>query len=205
MWWAYVLVFIFTMIVDCTPLPLPPAFTVMILMQNVFHLQIWPVIILGVIGSAIGRYLFSLYIGRFSAAVLKPEKVDDIHFLGEQLNATLLRAQVFTFIYTLLPISSTPLFVTAGIAQIHPMRLLPAFIAGKFISDAAAVFMGNYVVENAHELFSLDTSPRSLIALVVYILILLALLFVDWRSSLMEKKVRINARILKKRKKGSER
>jgi len=199
MWWAYVLVFLGTIIVDCTPLPLPPAFTLMILLQNVFHLQIWPVIILGVIGSALGRYLFSLYIGRLSDRVLKPDKVSDIHFLGERLSSTRLRSHVFTLIYTLLPISSTPLFVTTGIARVNPMRVLPAFMVGKFISDAIAVFMGNYVVTNSKELLSWDASPKTMITLVAYVLLLLALLFVDWRSSLMEKRLRIRFNVWKRR------
>jgi membrane protein DedA with SNARE-associated domain len=198
MWWAYVLVFLGTIIVDCTPLPLPPAFTLMILLQNLFHLDIWPVIILGVIGSALGRYLFSLYIGRLSGMVLKPEKLNDIHFLGEKLNSTPLRSFVFTLLYTLLPISSTPLFVTSGIARVHPKRVLPAFMVGKFISDAVAVFMGNYVVQNSNELLSWDASPKTMITLVVYVLLLLALLFVDWRSSLMEKRLRVKFNVWKR-------
>jgi membrane protein YqaA with SNARE-associated domain len=200
MWWAYLLVFLGTIIVDCTPLPLPPAFTLMILLQNVFHLEIWPVIILGVIGSALGRYFFSLYIARLSTMVLKPEKVNDIHYLGDKMNASLIRSQVFTLLYTLLPISSTPLFITAGIARVHPMRVLPAFMVGKFISDAVAVFMGNYVVQNSDKLLSWSASPKTMITLVVYILLLLALLFIDWRSSLMEKRLRMKFNVWKRRK-----
>ena len=191
MWWAYLLVFVGTMIVDCTPLPLPPAFTLMIFLQSFFHLSIWPVIILGVLGSALGRYLFSLYIARLSNMVLKPDKVNDIHFLGDKLNSSLLRSQVFTLLYTLMPISSTPLFITAGIARMHPLRVLPAFMVGKFISDAIAVFMGDYVVRNSSELLSWSASPKTMITLVAYALLLLALLFIDWRSSLMEKRIRI--------------
>jgi membrane protein DedA with SNARE-associated domain len=198
MWWAYLLVFLGTIIVDCTPLPLPPAFTLMILLQNLFHLDIWPVIILGVIGSALGRYLFSLYIGRLSNWVLKPEKVNDIHYLGNKLNASMFRSQAFTLLYTLLPISSTPLFITAGIARMHPKRILPAFMVGKFISDAVAVHMGNYVVKNSRSLFSWDASPRTMVTLILYILLLLALLFIDWRSSLMEKRLRMKFNIWKK-------
>ena len=199
MWWAYLLVFVGTIIVDCTPLPLPPAFTLMILLQNVFHLDIWPVIILGVIGSALGRYFFSLYIARLSNMVLKPEKVNDIHFLGDKLNASFLRSQVFTLLYTLLPISSTPLFITAGIAKMHPMRVLPAFMVGKFVSDALAVYMGNYVVQNSNELLSWDASPKTMITLIAYVLLLLALLFIDWRSSLMEKRLRMKFNVWKRR------
>ncbi len=64
MLWPYVLVFLGTILVDITPLPLPPAFTVMIFLQVLFGLPILPVLIIGVIGSAIGRWILSVYIAR---------------------------------------------------------------------------------------------------------------------------------------------
>ena len=47
MWWHYALVFICSMAVDIVPFPLPPAFTVMIVLQIVFKLNIWVVIVTG--------------------------------------------------------------------------------------------------------------------------------------------------------------
>jgi hypothetical protein len=36
MWWQYVMVFLGAVLMDITPLPLPPAFTIMILLQIMF-------------------------------------------------------------------------------------------------------------------------------------------------------------------------
>jgi membrane protein YqaA with SNARE-associated domain len=200
MWWAYLLVFLGTMIVDLTPLPLPPAFTLMILLQSVFHLDIWPVIALGVIGSAVGRYLFSLYIGRLSDRVLMPEKVKDIQYLGGKLGGSALRSQGFTLFYTLLPVSSTPLFVTAGIARLRPLHIIPAFMVGKFVSDALAVHMGHFVITNSRNLATWNLSPETLFGLVAYALLLMALLFIDWRTLLMHKKLRLKFQVWAARK-----
>ncbi len=200
MWWAYLLVFLGTLVVDLTPLPLPPAFTLMILLQVVFHLDIWPVIFLGVAGSAMGRYFFSLYIGRLSGKVLKAEKIKDIEFLGGKLNASGLRTQGFTLLYTLLPISSTPLFVTAGIARLNPLNIIPAFVIGKFVSDALAVGMGNYAINNSADIWTGDGSPKAVVALLVYLVLILALLFIDWRTWLVQKKLRFKFKIWRKNK-----
>jgi membrane protein YqaA with SNARE-associated domain len=198
MWWAYALVFFGAIIVDITPLPLPPAFTLMIILQASFNLAIWPVIILGVAGSAIGRYLFSLYIPHLSAQVLKPEKIEDIRYLGNKINTSSLRSQLFTLGYTLLPISSTPLFITAGIARLKPVYIIPAFIVGKTISDSIAVMMGKYAVKNTDSLLSGMYSVESVLALLVFIVLILALMFIDWRTWIMHSKIKLRFKIWKK-------
>ena len=48
------------MIVDIVPLPLPPAFVVMIFLQIEFNLNVWLVIVIGVAGSILGRYILTL-------------------------------------------------------------------------------------------------------------------------------------------------
>lgn len=199
MWWAYLLVFICAMIVDITPLPLPPAFTVMIIFQAVFNLAIWPVVILGVAGSALGRYVLSLYIPRIAGRLLNDEKITDIRFLSSKINANGLRSQLFTLAYTLLPISSTPLFITAGIARLKPYYIIPAFIVGKFVSDSIAVIMGKYAIENSQSIFTDTFSLKSITAFLIYLVLIMAVLFIDWRKVILTRKIKLMFRVWKKR------
>lgn len=200
MWWPYLLVFFAAVLVDITPVPLPPAFTVMIMIQAIFNLSIWPVIILGVAGSAIGRYILSLYISDVAGKLLDHEKITDIKFLGDKISVTGVRSQLFTLAYTLLPISSTPLFITAGIAKLKPLFIIPAFIVGKFISDSIAVIMGKYAIDNSQSIFSDIFSLKSLSAILIYLLLLMAVLFIDWRKMLLYNTVQFKFKIWKKRK-----
>src|SRR5436190_12915305 len=85
MWWQYLLVFFGAVLMDITPLPLPPAFTIMILFQIMFGLSVWPVIIIGVLGSILGRYILTLYIPLVSSRIFKKSKNEDIEFLGNKL------------------------------------------------------------------------------------------------------------------------
>ena len=61
MWWQYLMVFAGALLLDIVPFPFPPAFTIMILLQITFHLNVWLVIIVGVAGSVLGRYILILY------------------------------------------------------------------------------------------------------------------------------------------------
>jgi len=81
MWWQYILVFLGTMLVDIVPLPLPPAFTVMIFFQIYYKLNIWPVIVIGVAGSIAGRTILSLYVSRLSDHIFSVAKNEDVRFL----------------------------------------------------------------------------------------------------------------------------
>jgi membrane protein DedA with SNARE-associated domain len=195
MWWQYAFVFLAAVLVDITPLPLPPAFTVMILLQIIFNLHIWPVIIVGVTGSIIGRLILTLYIPTVADRIFRQDKNDDIRFLGNKLKTKGWKSQLFILFYTLMPLPSTPLFVAGGIARMKPYFIIPAFTAGKFISDSVAVFMGKYAAENAETILNGLLSWKSIVGVSLGLLLLAALIFIDWRSLLREKKFRLRFNI----------
>lgn len=197
MWIEYLLVFLSAMVVDISPLPLPPAFTVMIFFQIYFHLPIWPVIIAGVAGSILGRYILTLYIPGLSGKIFKQSKNDDVRFLGDQMKNRQWKSQLFVLVYTLMPLPSTPLFIAAGMAKLKPLYIIPAFIVGKVCSDATAVFIGKHVKENIDGLLQGLLSWKSVIGLILGLFFLSALLFINWRSLIVEKKLRVKFNIWK--------
>src|SRR5437868_735029 len=110
MWWKYLLVFIGALIIDVSPIPLPPAFTIMIFLQIKFHLEIWLVIVIGVVGSILGRYILTLYIPKVSDGIFKQAKNEDVQFLGSKLREKGVKSQLFIILYSLMPLPTTPLF-----------------------------------------------------------------------------------------------
>ena len=175
-------------IVDVSPLPLPPAFTVMVFFQIKFHLPIWPVIIIGVIGSITGRYILTLYIPVISGRIFKKAKIEDLEFLGNKMKSKKWQSQFFIFLYTLMPLPSTPLFIAAGMAKIKPMHIIPAFVLGKFISDSIAVFTGKYAAENTDNLLHGLLSWKSISGFLIGLLLIFSLVFLDWRALIQKKK-----------------
>ncbi len=197
MWLHYLWVFLAAMVVDIVPLPLPPAFVVMVFLQIYFKLNVWLVIVVGVAGSVLGRYILTLYIPLVAKKIFKPAKNADVQFLGKKLKEKGWKSQLAILTYSLLPLPTTPLFIAGGMANMKPILMIPPFIVGKFISDAIAVFMGKYAAENMTGLMDGIVSWRSVSGLLLGILLLTIVLFVDWRSFLEKKQFKLNFRIWK--------
>lgn len=197
MWLKYLYVFLASAAVDIVPLPLPPAFVVMVLLQIRFDLEVWPVIIIGVAGSVLGRYILTLYIPKIANHIFKPDKNEDVQYLGKKLKEKGWKSQLAILSYSLLPLPTTPLFIAGGMANMKPVYIIPAFIVGKFTSDALAVFMGKFAAEHANEVLDGVVSWQSITGLIFGLLLVAAFLFIDWRSLLREKRLRFNLKIWK--------
>lgn len=197
MWWQYCLVFLGALLFDIVPFPFLPAFTIMIFLQLVFGLNIWATICIGVAGSILGRYILTLYIHRISDAYFKPAKNEDIMFLGKKLKEKGWKSQIAIFSYSLLPLPTTPLFVAGGMAKITPLYIIPAFFAGKFISDTAALFFGEFALSNLNSLESNILSWKSAVGLLGSLFLLCALLFIDWRTLIQKKRFLLTFKIFK--------
>lgn len=187
MWWQYLLVFLGALLFDIVPFPFLPAFTIMIFLQVFFDLDLWAVIVIGVFGSILGRYILSLYIPLISDRYFKPAKNEDIWYLGQKMKEKGWKSQLLIFIYSLLPLPTTPLFVAGGIARLKPIYIIPAFFTGKFISDTVFLSLGKYALENIENIKSEIISWQSIAGLLTSLLMLCALLFIDWRTLIQKK------------------
>lgn len=197
MWWQYLLVFLGSLLMDTVPLFMPPAFTLMVFLQIYFDLNIWIVIVIGVAGSMIGRYILTLYIPRLSNKIFNPAKNEDVQFLGEKLKQKGWKSQAFILGYSLLPLPTTPIFIAGGMARMKPYFILPMFAVGRFISVSTAVLTGNYATENTEKLLEGIVSWQSISGLGVGLLLIFALLFIDWRTLLQDKRLTLKFNIWK--------
>ena len=195
--WPYLLVFIGAFLFDVVPFPFLPAFTIMIFLQVVFHLNLWTVICIGVTGSILGRYILTLYIPLLSDRYFNPAKNADLHFLGERLKTKGWKSQLVILAYSLLPLPTTPLFVAGGMARIKPLHIIPAFFVGKFTSDSIAMSMGKFASENINSIRSHILSWQSIAGLLGSLLLLLALIFIDWRTLIQKKRLTLKFAIFK--------
>jgi membrane protein YqaA with SNARE-associated domain len=197
MWWQYTLVFLGAFLFDVVPFPFPPAFTIMVFLQIYFHLNIWMVIFIGVAGSIFGRYVLTLYIPFIAGSIFKPAKNEDVQYLGKILKEKGWKSQLVIIAYSLLPLPTTPLFVAAGMANLKPLYIIPAFFVGKFTSDTILVHLGKYGTENTEKMLQGAFSWQSFTSLAIGLLMISALLFIDWRLLIQKKEFKINFRIWK--------
>jgi len=197
MWWHYLLVFIGAFLFDVVPFPFPPAFTIMIFLQILFDLNIWWVIVVGVAGSILGRYVLTLYIPFLAGKIFKRTKNEDVEFLGKKMKEKGWRSQMVIIAYSLLPLPTTPLFLAGGMAKLKPLYIIPAFFIGKFISDAITVHLGKYASEHTKSILEQASSWKSITSLAAGLLLICALLFIDWRSLIQKKKFQMKFKIWK--------
>ena len=197
MWWHYFLVFLGALVFDIVPFPFLPAFTIMMLLQIVFDLNLWVVIVIGVAGSVLGRYILLLYAPLIAGKYLKSSKNKDIQFLGDKMKENKWKGQLFILAYSLLPLPTTPLFLGAGISKIKPLYIIPAFIIGKLTSDTAALLLGKYASENIESIIDNTFSWQSIAGLALSVGLLFGLFFIDWRTLIQKKKLVLNFKIWK--------
>lgn len=205
MWWQYFLVFIGAFALDVVPVPLPPACTAMIFLQIKYDLDVWPVIVIGVIGSLLGRFLLAMYIPYLSGRIFTKAKNQDVQFLGKKLKEKGWRGPLFILVYSLIPLPTTPLFLAGGMARMKPFYMVGPFMVGKFIGDAIAVLTANYAAENMEDLKQGIVSWKSIFSLALGLILVFALLFIDWETLIKEKKLKLKFSIwVKKVKEASE-
>lgn len=193
----YILVLFAALLVDIIPFFGPPAWSVMVFFQIKFHLNIWFVLIAGVIGSTIGRYLLTLYVPWLTKKFINRRKDEDLQLLGKKLGGRKWEIPLFVFIYTLVPVPTTPLFTAIAMAKIKPLVVIPPFFAGKFISDMMMVYAGKYAAENAISLAHGLLSWKTIAGASAGLIFILAILFIDWSSLMLKKKLRLNFSIWK--------
>ena len=189
------MVFLGAFLFDVVPIPFPPAFTIMVFLQIMFDLNIWWVIVIGVAGSILGRYILTLYIPFLAGKIFKKSKNEDVEFLGSKMKEKGWKSQMLILAYSLLPLPTTPLFLAAGIAKVKPRYIIPAFFVGKFTSDAITVHLGKYAAENVTSLMESAFSLKSVASMVFGLLLVCAVVFIDWRSLIQRKKLKINFKV----------
>ena len=140
----------------------------------------------------------TLYIPKVSSRIFTAAKNKDVRFLGKKMKQKGWKGQAFILIYSLMPLPTTPLFIAGGMAHIGPAFLIPPFVVGKFISDTAAVLLGKYVANNAQEIVHGIVSWKSISGLVLGCMMIFAILFVDWTTLFIKKKLKIKFNIWKK-------
>src|SRR5687768_8689853 len=191
MWWQYLMVFGGAFLMDVFPIPLPPAVTIIVLLQITFDLNLWLAVAAGVAGSIAGRTILAMYIPKVSGKLFKRAKNEDMEYLGRQLKSNGWRGQLLILVYSLMPLPTTPLFIAAGMAKLKPYHIIPAFFVGKVVADTAAVLMGKVAVVSAGGLLEGMVSWKSIAGIVVGLAMLFCLLFFDWRTLLRRQELRL--------------
>jgi hypothetical protein len=186
--WPYALVVAASIAVDCVPVFAPPAWTLMLLLMLKYDLNPYATALVGTCGTVTGRLIFSsLIIPWLGSKTLSRDKESDLRYLGEHINTQGFAAAVFIFVYSLLPLSTTALFTAAGLAQVRKIFILPPFFLGNLIGDGLLLLSGKATITSLGDLFKGSWSLKDISMMGFGLVVVLALLFVDWRTLLQSK------------------
>lgn len=197
--WMYVAVFLLAVAVDSIPIFAPPAWPILVFFLLYYDLNVWAVILLGVIGTTIGRFILSTYMPWIGHKLLNQWEEENLTFLGSRLSQSAGSAFVFVFLYSLTPLSTTALFTAACIAKVPQLYLLPAFFLGKLISYTVLILTSQYLACDADGIFSGVISWKTIVSGVVGLLLILGFMFIDWKELLLKKQFRLNFQIWKRK------
>jgi hypothetical protein len=170
----------------------PPAWMLMLYIMMKFNLTPVPVAVVGSAGTVCGRLVYmSLIVPWVGKKAIGDDKADDLEFLGKKLSKKGLATLVFVFIYSILPLSTTALFTAAGLAKIKKIYILPAFFFGHLIAAYTMLVSGRYVVQHFSDIFKGATSGKSIALTAAALIFVLVFLFLDWRTLIQKKKIKI--------------
>jgi membrane protein DedA with SNARE-associated domain len=167
----------------------------MILCLVMFDLNIWVVLAVGMAGSLMGRFILTLYMPGLTEKLFRKAKTEDAHFIGNKLKRKGWKGHALIFIYALLPLPTTPLFIGAGMAGLKPIHIMPGFALGKTICDAFILLLGNHAAKNVTEIIRGLVSFQSIAGFLLSLLFILAILFIDWRTLFQRRKLTLNFHI----------
>lgn len=197
--WPYAGVFFACLLADSVPVFAPPAWILIAFAVVKFKLDPWLAVGLGALASTLGRYFLSTLMPGIADRLFDRRENENIAFLGRKLGGRFGPVFAFVFAYSLTPLSTTALFTAAGAAHVDPRPILPAFLLGKFIVDAAMVFGSRSTIRSFGGFLKGQSSPKSAALAALGVLALCAVLFIDWRELLVRRRLRLRFRILRRR------
>jgi len=192
---AYLACFICAAALDAIPAFAPPSWLALVYLQVEYGLKVWPVVLLGVAGSSAGRLILTLYIHRVSRFLLTRRERSNIECLGEQLGRTPIADFLFVFLYSLTPISTSPLFLAAGISGIKRREIFPPFVLGKLFGYGLILYAGRRASKDLSSLFSGHFTWQAAAFPLFGLAAVAGLLLVDWRLLFHERKLRLELHV----------
>lgn len=187
----YLLIFLGSTLVDCIPVFAPPAWMLMLYIMLKFDLNPYFVVVIGTAGTVCGRMLFVTYIVPWlGKKTIGTKKVSDLKFVGRKLSEKDFTVFIFVFVYSILPLSTTALFMAAGLAKLKKIKIIPPFFLGNLIGDGALLITGHYAITHFSDFYKDSLSVKNVFLMLAGLVFISMFMFIDWRNLLENKKIR---------------
>ena len=201
---SYFLAFLAAVACDSVPAFLPPSWVALIFFQLRYGVPVAPLVLCGVAGSTLGRLILTTYVHKAAALILSRHEERNIHYLGRRLGLSWRADTLFVSLYCMTPLSTTPLFLAAGISGVSRWCVFPGFVAGKLVGYALILTAGKHAAGDVAGLFHGRFTWTGVLAPALAFGLFGAMLFVDWRALLHDGRLRLDFDVLRRRGSGEQ-
>lgn len=136
--WTSLLLIATVFLVNLIPIFAPPTWSILVLFRFNSHLGAVPLVLLGALSAASGRYVLARVTHRFRGR-LKDKTKADLTAAEEFLNRRRLSKYGGMLIFALSPLPSAQLFEAAGLLNLALIPFTLSFFAGRIVSYAIYV------------------------------------------------------------------
>jgi hypothetical protein len=145
--WALIL------LMNFVPVPMPPTWMVMVALHATVDLPLLALTIGGTAAAALGRAGFALQLRR-SNRQLPPDMRANAEALAVVANRRLHWPTLFVVLYSLLPLSSNPVFMAVGLGALPLRSSVVAFFLARSVFNTAMVLGSKTVTSSVADLFT---------------------------------------------------
>ena len=176
--WLLVLGCIFA--INLLPAFGPPTWAVLVFFHLSSELPVVPLVVLGALAAASGRFVLALTARRFRSR-FSPARIENLVAAEELLVGSRGKAVAGLGLFALSPVPSAQLFVAAGLLTVPLVPLTAAFFAGRLVSYSLYVTAASAAERSlAAVLGDVIGSPIGIALQLVMLVGLVLLLRVDW-------------------------
>jgi membrane protein YqaA with SNARE-associated domain len=177
--WTYIQVSLVSFLLNIVPAFAPPTWIVLGLYKISYQgMNIFLLALFGVIGSVFGRLIMYYYSGALKKYLPKQNKTH-LNYLRKIEKGKKLQLFIITFFYSLSPLPSNFLFITAGLSGFEILPLIAGFTFGRIASYSLLIY-GEFRMAVFLERFGIG--HISFIADIVGILASIMIVLIDWKK-----------------------
>ena len=163
----------------------PPTWAVLVYFRFRYSdIPVAALIIGGALAAAAGRYVLALAFRKFGRW-LPAKRRESLEVLGRSLGQSrggLISSFIF---FAAAPVPSAQMFEAAGLARIRLAPLVGAFFVGRLVSYSIYVGAASAAHKSVEKLFQQGfTSPQAIATQVIAILVLIAIIKIDWPTTI---------------------
>jgi membrane protein YqaA with SNARE-associated domain len=178
----YLLVAAVVLGINLLPAFAPPTWAVLVLFRLSSHVSVVPLVLVGALAAASGRFLLATLSRRFRSRLSTTRRAN-LEAARDLFAGSRAKGAAALVLFALSPLPSAQLFIAAGLLDVTLVPLTAAFFTGRLVSYSVYVAAASLADRHFGDLLrNTLTSPLGVTLQVLMLLALVGLVRVDWAN-----------------------